>query len=151
MKLADYYNTCWVEEYARAYIDQLNRPYQKHDLDKIARGQLDAEKKKSEYANDILICDTNLIVIKIWSDYKYGSCSDWILEEISKSNYNLHLLTYIDIPWKEDPQREHPDKRDFLYMKYKEELEFWGFKYTEIKGNMNERVSKAVSTINALL
>lgn len=150
MKLAEHYNTCWVEEYARAYINQLKRPYQVHDLEKIARGQLEAERKRSEYANNILICDTNLIVIKIWSDFKYGSCPDWIVEEISRSNYDLHLLTYIDIPWKEDPQREHPDKRDYLYLKYKKELEFRGFKYVEIKGKMNERVSKAVSAINSL-
>jgi nicotinamide riboside kinase len=128
----------------------LNRSYQKYDLDKIAKGQLEAEKMKAEFANNILVCDTNLIVIKIWSEYKFGSCSDWIVEEISKSNYNLHLLTYIDIPWEEDPQREHPHKRDYLYMKYKEELEFWNFKYVEIKGNMNERYSKAVSEIDTL-
>lgn len=150
MKLAEHYNTCWVEEYARAYIDQLKRPYHKHDLEKIARGQLEAEKEKSDYANNILICDTNLIVIKIWSDFKYGSCPDWIVQEISNRNYDLHLLTYIDIPWEADPQREHPDKRDYLYLKYQEELEFRGFKYVEIKGNMNARVSKAVSAINAL-
>ncbi len=151
MKLADHYSTCWVEEYARAYIDQLNRPYQQHDLEIIANGQLEAEKKKSEQANRILICDTNLIVIKIWSEVKYGSCPDWILDEIATSNYDLHLLTYIDIPWMEDPQREHPDKREYLYLKYKEELEYWGFRYVEIQGNMNERVSKAVSEINSLL
>jgi nicotinamide riboside kinase len=80
---------------------------------------LEAEKVKAEYTNNILVCDTNLIVIKIWSEYKYGSCSDCIVEEISKSNYNLHLLTYIDIPREDDPQREHPDKRDYLYRKYK--------------------------------
>ena len=150
MKLAEHYNTCWVEEYARTYIDQLKRPYQKHDLEKIASGQIEAEKKMSEHANNILICDTNLIVIKIWSDIKYGSCPDWIVEEISSSNYDLHLLTYIDIPWEADPQREHPDKRSSLYRKYREELEFRGFKYVEIKGNMNERISRAVSAINAL-
>ena len=72
------------------------------------------------------------------------------MEEISKSNYHLHLLTYIDIPREDDRQKEHPDKRDYLCNKYKEELEFWNFKYVEIKGNMNERFSKAVSEINAL-
>lgn len=112
---------------------------------------MEEEKLQAKSANKILICDTNLIVIKIWSEYKYGSCPDWIVNEISKSNYHLHLLTYIDIPWKEDPQREHPDKRDHLYKKYIEELEFWNFRYIEIKGVMKERFTKAVSAINALL
>jgi len=150
-KLAVHYNTCWVKEYARAYIDRLRGPYQKHDLEKIAKGQIEGEILQAKTANKILICDTNLIVIKIWCEYKYGSCPDWIVDEISKSNYNLHLLTYIDIPWKDDPQREHPDKREYLYKKYLEELEFWNFRYIEIKGDMKERFTKAVSAINALL
>ena len=149
-ELATFYNTSWVEEYARAYIDQLKRPYQKHDLEKIAKGQIEAEKVQARYANKILICDTNLIVIKIWSEHKYGSCPEWIVEEISKSDYDLHLLTYVDIPWKEDPQREHPDKRGYFFKKYKEELEFWNLRYIEIRGDMKERFTNAVSAINAL-
>ena len=149
-ELAAYYKTSWVEEYARAYIDQLNRPYRKHDIEEIAKGQIETEKMQARSANKILICDTNLIVIKIWSEHKYGSCPDWIVEEISKSDYDLHLLTYVDIPWKEDPQREHPDKRDYFYKKYKKELEFWNLRYVEIRGDIKERLSNAVSAINAL-
>lgn len=149
-ELAAYYNTSWVEEYARAYIDKLKRPYQEHDLEKIAKGQIEAEKVQARNANKILICDTNLIVIKIWSEHKYGACPDWILEEISISDYDLHLLTYVDTPWIEDPQREHPDKREYFYKKYKEELELRNLRYIEIRGNMKERLFKAVSAINAL-
>ena len=29
---------------------------------------------------DILICDTDLITIKIWSEYKYGECENWIVQ-----------------------------------------------------------------------
>jgi NadR type nicotinamide-nucleotide adenylyltransferase len=149
--LAKHYHTCWVREYAREYIDNLTIPYQKKDLDLIAKGQIQAEDDLMSSANGILICDTNLIIIKVWSEYKYGSCEDWILEEINTRKYDLHLLTYIDIPWENDPQREHPDKREYFYNIYQKELETRNFGYVEIKGKMEERFQIAVSEINTLL
>lgn len=150
-KLAVHFHTTWVREYAREYIDQLSIPYQQEDLEIIAKGQLEAEKRMEELASRILICDTNLIVIKIWSKFKYGFCPAWIEEEIARSNYDLHLLTYIDIPWEEDPQREHPDKRPILFSMYKKELESLRVNFVEVKGDMNTRLDTAVSAINALL
>ena len=149
--LAKHYNTYWVREFAREYIDHLKRPYQKKDLDLIARGQMQAENDLTGSAkNGILICDTNLIVIKVWSEYKYGSCEDWILDEMNRRKYDLHLLTYIDIPWEDDPQREHPEKREYFYEIYREELNSRGLRYVELKGSMDERFRSAVSEINAL-
>ena len=149
--LATHYNTCWVREYARDYIDQLGRPYKETDLDEIARGQILLEDRMESSANRILFCDTNLIVIKIWSEYKYGRCSEWILNEISRRRYDLHLLTYIDIPWEDDPQREHPHKRAYFYDRYKQELEYWRFRHLEIRGNMKKRMHSSVAEINAIL
>ena len=150
-KLATYYKTCWVREYAREYISKLQVHYQKKDLNLIAKGQISSEDSLITTANRILVCDTNLIVIKIWSEYKYGSCEGWILDQISTRKYDLHLLTYIDIPWENDPQREHPDKRAYFYNMYKEELESRKFRYVEIKGSMDERLSSSVCAINTLL
>jgi NadR type nicotinamide-nucleotide adenylyltransferase len=150
-KLARHYNTCWVKEYARKYIDNLTIPYQKHDLEQIAKGQIESENNMILSANKLLICDTDLMVIKIWSEYKYGSCEKWILEEIANRKYDLYLLTYIDIPWEEDPQREHPDKRSYFYKIYQEEMETRNMRYVVIKGNMKERMNIAVSKINTLL
>lgn len=149
--LATHYKTCWVKEYAREYIDQLKRPYKAHDLVDIAKGQILSEDGMVSSANRILICDTNLIVIKVWSEYKYGYCEEWILNEISRRRYDLHLLTYIDIPWEDDPQREHPDKRAYFYDIYKQEMKFWKFRHAEIRGTMSERFNASVSEINRLL
>ena len=37
--LAQHFNTQWVPEYARGYINNLVRPYELHDLLAIAHGQ----------------------------------------------------------------------------------------------------------------
>ena len=150
-QLAAYYNTVYVPEFARSYIENLNRPYQKSDLLEIAKGQLLFEDEQIKRASKYLICDTNLWVIKIWSDHTYGSCDDWILENIRKRKYDLHLLTYIDVPWEPDPQREHPTLRSYFFNVYKNTLAYTDIPYAIIKGNDEERLKNAISAIEALL
>ncbi|HEY3430211.1 MAG TPA: ATP-binding protein [Cyclobacteriaceae bacterium] len=149
--LANHYHTSWVPEFARNYIDQLNRPYEKDDLVKIADAQILLENRLALQANKLLICDTNLVVIKIWSEFKYGSCPDEIIEKMATQKYDLHLLTYIDIPWVDDPQREHPDKRPLLFDIYKNELVKSNVKFIEIKGLYDARRHAAVQAVEAIL
>jgi nicotinamide riboside kinase len=62
-------------------------------------------------------------VIKIWSEFKYGFCDPEILTLMKEQKYDLHLLADVDLPWEDDPLREHPDKRQELFDLYKAELE----------------------------
>lgn len=151
--LASHYNTVWVPEYARGYIEGLDRPYDQADLTKIAKGQLVLQAKKAAEANELLICDTDLHVIKVWSEHKYGSCDAWILNAMEKQHYDLYLLTYIDIPWEEDPQREHPDPamREHFYDVYKQIVQATGAPWVEIRGSIAERQATAVQAVDKLL
>lgn len=148
--LAGFFKTAWVPEFARYYIDNLNRPYHKEDLLKIAEGQLKWEDEKASTTNDLLICDTDLIVIKVWSEYKYHSCAQKILTEIQNRKYDLYLLMGTDIPYEKDPQRENPKLRDYFYGIYKKELDRPDVKYVEIWGSMEERKKKAIKAITGL-
>ena len=47
-QLAEAFDTLWVPEYAREYIDQLNRPYRESDLLEIAKGQVAREDEYAE-------------------------------------------------------------------------------------------------------
>lgn len=149
--LATYYNTIWVKEYARSYIDNLNRPYEETDLLKIAIGQLNLEDNALAKANKVLICDTNLLVVKIWSEYRYGRCHEEILQMMQARAYDLYLLTYIDLPWEDDPQREHPMERESLWDIYKKELETQSTPYVEIAGDRSQRRALAINAINQRL
>jgi len=80
LQLAKHFNTYCVEEYARKYIDDLKRPYNLDDIIKIAKCQLSNENKLAEKANELLFCDTELIVTKIWSEHKFSVCLQWILD-----------------------------------------------------------------------
>jgi NadR type nicotinamide-nucleotide adenylyltransferase len=149
--LADHFKTDWVPEYARGYLDNLIRPYEQHDLLAIARGQMRIEDEWVRDAKDLMICDTNLYVIKVWSEFKYGNCDEEILKHIAKRRYDLYLLTYIDLPWEEDPQREHPDKREELYQIYLNEMKNQPVPFVEIKGERELRTKTAIEAIEKLL
>lgn len=149
--LADEFNTVWVREYAREYLDALERPYNITDLTLIANGQLQSEDQMAQRANKLLICDTDLHVIKIWSIFKYGYCDPSILDAISKRKYDLYLLTYIDIPWAYDPLREHPDQRETLFDIYVQELQNQPVPFTIIKGSREERRKSAKQAVTALM
>ncbi|GHM99640.1 hypothetical protein WSM22_11300 [Cytophagales bacterium WSM2-2] len=147
--LAQHFKTSWVEEYARAYLNKLGRAYDQIDLVKIAHGQLRMEDEWVYDANKLLVCDTNLIVIKVWSEHKYGNCDPDILKKIAERKYDLYLLTNIDIPWDEDPQREHPDKREHFWKIYQKEVALTGVPFIEISGEREARRKKAIDAINS--
>ena len=85
--LSKHFNLPFSKEYARKYLDALNRDYNQEDLLKIAKEQLQAE-------NGIQLLDTDLITLKIWSEYKYGSCNNWILTQIEKQKSEKQKSEY---------------------------------------------------------
>ncbi|MDW8330616.1 MAG: ATP-binding protein [Cyclobacteriaceae bacterium] len=149
--LARHYQTVWVPEYARDYLERLSRPYTQDDLLVIAHGQIQLEDEYAQRTANLLICDTNLLVIKIWSEFKYGTCHPEILHHLHNRHYDLHLLTHPDVPWQDDPQREHPDKRDLLFSIYKSEINKLNVRYEEIFGPTEERMKRATLAIDSIL
>lgn len=146
-QLSKHYNGIWVPEYARKYINTLNRSYNEHDLEIIAKGQMNAYNEKLLKAKSYLFSDTELIVIKIWFENAYKYCPQWILDAIDKQEYNLYLLCDIDLPWTYDAQREHPHLREYFFNLYKQELESRNWPYVIISGIEDERVKNAVGAI----
>jgi len=149
--LAQHYQTAWVPEYARTYIETLKRPYEKQDLTVIAKGQIKLQNELEAKAHKLLICDTTLLVIKIWSEFNYGDCDPEILKEMSNQRYDLQLLTYIDVPWEDDPQREHPHQRERLFDIYKSELVNSRSHFVEIRGEEYTRRQMAIAAIDKIL
>tara|TARA_B100001287_G_scaffold276860_1_gene290238 strand:+ start:2919 stop:3407 length:489 start_codon:yes stop_codon:yes gene_type:complete len=123
-KLSQYFKISFAKEYAREYLEKNGLVYEQNDLLKIAQKQIEKEKKFN-------LLDTDLLTIKIWSEYKYGNCNDWILEKIRNqiSQKRIYILCKPDIKWQYDPQRENQHNREKLYTIYKKELDLLGHKY----------------------
>jgi len=155
-QLARYYNTVWVPEYAREYLqDKWNderKTCQPEDLLPIAIGQMKLENKLAEKTNTVLICDTDLLETKVYSEaYYIGSC-DPILEKYALENtYDLYFLTYIDTPWEADDLRDKPNERITMFKAFEQELIKQNRPYVLLKGSKKERLNEAVKHIDKLL
>ncbi|MDX9906926.1 MAG: ATP-binding protein [Bacteroidales bacterium] len=146
-ELAAHFNTVWVPEYAREYLEKLGRRYEFEDIAIIAKGQLANENKIAGTAERMIFCDTDMLVCKVWSEFRYGRCDTW-LEEIVKSHvYDLYLLCDIDLPWEEDPMRENPKERQELFDIYLHELQKMNATFGIVTGTGDRRLRNAISAV----
>lgn len=148
--LAKHYQTIWSEEYAREYLTALERPYEQSDLLEITAGQLEIADKVKMKANSIVFHDTDLLVIKVWSEFKYGDCDPRIIEQFELNQADLYLLTDFNIPYEVDPFRENPNQRGELFKIYEQELIKSGLNYQVVKGDLSERVNQSITCVNLM-
>lgn len=175
-QLAQHYQTQWVSEFAREYLLTNGTNYTFEDLEIIAKGQLALEdgytkKVNSEwelasgnetYVNSssllttnhspLLFIDTDMYVMKVWCEYVFGKCHNFILDEIVKRKYDLYLLCNIDLPWVADELREYPDEkpRQELYKIYKDILINQNVPWGEVSGSYEQRLASAIKAVNGV-
>jgi NadR type nicotinamide-nucleotide adenylyltransferase len=154
-QLAAHYKTIWVPEFARAYLqkkwDTSKEICQKEDILPIAKGQIQLENKLVKEANKILICDTDVLETKVYSEQFYNGFVPTELDEMIKDNeYNLYLLTYIDTPWIADDLRDRPNERKEMFTAFENALQKHNKKYILLKGNKQDRFQKATLAIDEL-
>ena len=145
--LAETYNCRLVREFARDFLNQLNRSYTYDDLLLIAKNQYANEKKMEKKSEKILICDTSIHTIKIWSHDKFNKCHPKIYD--LEENYKHYFLCSPEIPWEHDPLRENPKDRDRLFNIYIKELQNKPF--TIVKGSIKERMKQVQKIIDIYL
>ncbi len=151
--LAKELKTTWAKEVAREYLEHLSaegKTYGEDDLQAIAILQVLEEEEALHRATKYAICDTDLQVIRVWSEARYGRCNKWILEQIAERTCDMYLLTNIDMPWEDDPLREHPapEERAYFYNLYRDIVQQSGKPWVDISGTHDERVSKALEAIH---
>jgi len=164
-QLAQHYETTWCPEFAREYLLSNGTSYEFDDLLTIARGQLALE---DEFTTQLetnslpmleagghlpLFIDTDMYVMKVWCEFVFNKCHRFILDEILTRQYDLYLLCNIDLPWVADELREYPDlhTRKKLYSIYKDIMINQPVPWVDISGGYEERLSKAIVSINKIL
>jgi len=158
-----------VSDGTRELLEELDRPYVEDDLLQLARSQAqwfeDApqfamehwaavssdDRFESNAPMEPVYFDCDILNIKIWSQEKFGRVDPEIERLVRELHYDLRLLCRPDIPWEPDPFRENPHDRDRLFEIWERELKAYGFPYVIIEGKREDRISKAVSVVEALL
>lgn len=155
-QLAEYYNTLWVPEYMREYLqkkwDDKKEKCTKEDLVPIAIGQMTAENKAAARVNQLLFCDTNLLEIKVYSEYYYdGFCPTEIEKYALENTYDFYFLTDIDTEWQFDDLRDRPDERKKMFRIFESQLIIKYLQHEILRGDQDERFDLAVKMIEKLL
>jgi NadR type nicotinamide-nucleotide adenylyltransferase len=140
-ELARRFQTVYVPEFARSYLETKTGPYTLSDLEQILIGQLEAEKEAMGNANQFLFCDTDPLVIKIWAEERFGTCPPAIQQAFETHLYDRILLCAPDIPWEPDPLRENPQDREWLYQRYRDTLLAHNHPFVEVTGPLEKRLS----------
>ena len=153
-QLADYYETEWVTEFARDYLQE-KWEENKHicvadDMMPIAYGQAALENEKLASANKYLFCDTNLMVTKVFSEMYYGFCDPLLNEAALKHEYDLFFLTDIDVPWEKDDIRDTPEGRETVFSVFKQTLIDTKKPFITLSGDKETRLAKATAIIDNL-
>lgn len=152
-KLASHFHAVWKPELAREYIENLNREYTFEDVCEIAHRQIIVENEyvQNNNAHKIVFFDTDLIITKVWLQYKYHVTPDFVQKRLEEKHIDFYLLLEPDIAWKPDPVREHGDDRDYFFDWYKREIEMLQTPYAVINGLDDKRLQNAVKEIKIFL
>ena len=151
-KLAKHFAEPWVPEVAREYLEKLDRPYAYEDLLQIGKQQMRTEDELAMQAQNYLFCDTDLRVIQVWSQHRYGKVDPWVLEELARRTYDLILLCAPDLPWQADPLREHPEleMRQQFFEIYQQLSQASGIPWILVSGDTAQRLSTAIQAVGSL-
>ena len=141
-------NGLLVPEFARTYLMDLDRDYNENDLLIIAGNQFKSNNQSTHLP--YLIADTEMIVLKIWSEVKYGTCPVEIKDLLKQQQFDHYFLCFPDIPWEDDPLREHPEMREELFHLYLSELESRQLPYTIISGDPAQRIDLCLKTLGVI-
>lgn len=134
-----------VPEYARQYLDTHGLAYTYDDVLHIAEQQyLSSRNTISHTHKDYVIMDTTLLVIKIWLQNAYNTVPPSIMRWEQELHIDAYLLCNIDLPWQEDPMREHPHLRNHFLNLYNQELIHLQKPYYLISGLHAARTQEAL-------
>ena len=156
--LAKHFDGYFCPEFAREYLLEHGTQYSFDDLLTIAKGQIKLEEDHVKSAvngaqKPIVFIDTDMYVMKVWSEFVFGKNHPFIAEQIAERKYDFYLLCKPDLPWVKDELREYPDleRREALYAIYKNILQNQTTPWVEISGDYSQRLAIAIDAVDPIL
>jgi nicotinamide riboside kinase len=149
--LAEHLGRPLVAEQARPWLTARGGRYEEADLTVLAMLQARAEAEARSQGGPV-VADTDLVVLRIWAEAKYGRCDPRIVEALAARAPAVYLLPAPDLPWEPDPLRETPDAdaRRVLHERYRALLRALARPWAEVSGLGPARLEAALAALASL-
>ncbi|MFC5462143.1 AAA family ATPase [Massilia niabensis] len=149
--LARRYDTVWVPEYLREFVESTGRVPFEGDQFGIARTQHEREGASMARANRVLFCDTTPLMTALYSRVYWGRVDAQLAALASRHDYALTLVTAPDTPWIADGlMRESEEVRQRVYAMVVQELDVRGIPFVLVQGNLPQRVRQVEAVLKVL-
>ncbi|MDQ2822252.1 MAG: ATP-binding protein [Pseudomonadota bacterium] len=149
--LAGHYNTLWVPEYLREFVDTHARVPREEDQYAIALTQLTRENDAALRATRFLFCDTTPLMTALYSRVYWGRVDTQLAGLDSVHNYALTLVTAPDGPWVPDGlQRESEAVRQSVHAQVLANLTARAIAHTVVTGEPDQRMAQVRSLLEQL-
>lgn len=147
-RLAEHFQTLWVPEFARGWLEARGGEVHPEDLPVISRGQRASEEALARQSGPLLFCDTDPSATPLWSEELFGQ-SDPSLEA-AVGSYALTLLCAADVPWVADVVRYRPEGGGAFGERCRARLEREGRCFVFLEGSWEERWQTALKAVSSL-
>lgn len=141
--LATRYQTVWVREYLREFVDVQGRVPVAADQFPIASMQVAREDAALAGARRYLFCDTTPLMTAIYSRHYFHGIDAQLAALVARHRYDFTLVCAPDIPWVADGlQRESEDVSRIVNAMLFEELEARAIPYLLVSGSLDARLAQ---------
>lgn len=148
--LAEEFNTLWIPEFAREYLEQKSVKYDFKDIEIIAVEQEKTWKKAKN--RDLVFFDTEYTVLKVWSEVKFGKVAPYIIDSLENQDFDHYFICDPEgVEWEEDPLREDPERREEFFELYLRIMNSNNRDFTILSGGKKERLKKATEIVKSLI
>jgi NadR type nicotinamide-nucleotide adenylyltransferase len=149
--LARRYDTLWVPEYLREFVDTHGRVPFESDQYGIARTQRAREDAAALQANEFLFCDTTPLMTALYSRVYWGRVDASLAELAASHDYPLTLVTAPDTPWVADGlMRESEEVRQRVFAMLVGELDARGIRFVLLEGDLPHRLRQVEAALKVL-
>jgi NadR type nicotinamide-nucleotide adenylyltransferase len=142
--LSMYYETLWVPEYLREFVETCGRVPREEDQYGIARMQREREDATAEAAKRFLFCDTTPLMTAVYSMQYWGRVDSQLQALADSHDYAFTLVSAPDLPWEPDGlQRDSDAVRQNVHRLLVEALQKRDIPFTLVRGGLTQRLRQA--------
>lgn len=147
--LAERYQTLWVPEYLREFVDTQGRVPCETDQYGIARTQMEREDAAAEVARQYLFCDTTPMMTALYSRWYWNRVDSQLARLEQKHDYAWTFVTAPDAPWEPDGlMRESDEVRQTIHQQVLQMLAERNIEYTLLRGSLEERLQQVAGILD---